>query len=198
MIWRNGPICVENCAVFFRISEEFGELSNMCNWFPLEVNRIQVRSTEALYQACRFPHRPDWQQEILIAKHAMQAKMMAKKQNRRIDSRPDWDDVRVPIMRWCLRLKLYQHFGTFYQVLRSTGDRAIVERSSKDRFWGAVLDSDGVLRGANVLGQLLTQLRDETVEWMQRDDDDEEFTAPLPPDLPDLLLLGKPLVVSVG
>ena len=196
MIWDNGTTCVENCAVFFRIREKFGELSNMCNWYPLEVNGIQVRSTEALYQACRYPHRPDWQGEILVASHAMQAKMMAKRQNRRAESRPDWDDVRVPIMKWCLQLKLYQHFGEFYQVLRSTGDRAIVERSSKDRFWGAVLDADGVLRGENVLGQLLTDLRDTAVEWMRGEDDDEEWRAPAAPNIDGLLLLGAPLRLS--
>jgi hypothetical protein len=36
----------------------------------------------------------------------------------------------------------------------------IVERSSKDSFWGAILGEDGVLRGENRLGILLMDLRD--------------------------------------
>lgn len=193
MIWDNGTTRIENCAVFFRVREEFGKLSNMCNWFPLRVHGIEVQSTEALYQACRFPHRPDWQSEILAAKHAMQAKLMAYNQNRRAASRTDWDDVRVPIMRWCLQLKLYQHFGELCQVLRSTGDRTIVERSSKDRFWGAVLEADRVLRGENVLGMLLTDLRDNVIDWMSGEDDDEEWPEPITPDIDSLMLLGHDL-----
>jgi hypothetical protein len=49
-------------------------------------------------------------------------------------------------------MKLEQHFGRFFNLLKSTGDRAIVERSRRDRFWGAVLEKDGVLRGENMLG----------------------------------------------
>lgn len=59
-----------------------GRLSNMNNDFPWWVNGVRIGSSEALYQACRFPHQPDWQQEILNAPHAIAAKMKAKKEGR--------------------------------------------------------------------------------------------------------------------
>jgi len=36
--------------------EAFGGLSNMAGGYGLQVNGIHIPSSEALYQACRFPH----------------------------------------------------------------------------------------------------------------------------------------------
>jgi hypothetical protein len=99
-------------------------------------------------------------------------------------------------MRWCLLVKLDQNFGKFYNLLKSTGDRAIVERSRRDRFWGAVEEQDGVLRGENALGRLLMQLRDEVVEWMSGEDEDAEWPEPLPPRVGQFHLLGQPISSS--
>jgi ribA/ribD-fused uncharacterized protein len=149
-------------VVFYKVSDEYGGLSNVSNEFPLQVNGLRVGSSEALYQACRFPHRPDWQREILDAPHAMPAKMKAKKKGRRKKHlRPDWEQVQEAVMRWCLRVKLAQHLQRFGGLLRWSAPRPIVERSRSDRFWGAVLEKDGVLRGQNHLGRLLMGLRDE-------------------------------------
>jgi hypothetical protein len=35
MIWEHGEQSHENCAVVFKVDEEFGGLSNMSNEFPL-------------------------------------------------------------------------------------------------------------------------------------------------------------------
>lgn len=79
--------------------------------------------------------------------------MKAKKDSRRERfTRDDWNDVRVEIMRWCLRIKLYQHFVCFVTGLRKTGERPIVEHSRKDSFWGATLSPDWTLCGYNQLG----------------------------------------------
>src|SRR5262245_35960788 len=162
MNWEGEGTAHENCVVFFKVKEEWGGLSNMSNDFPLRVNGRRVGSSEALYQACRFPHRADWQQEVLDAPHAMRAKMAAKKEGRRrTGSRPDWEQAQQEVMRWCLSVKLAQQFERFGGLLRRTSPRPIVERSRKDRFWGAVLEADGVLRGQNHLGLLLMELRDE-------------------------------------
>ncbi len=64
-------------------------------------------------------------------------------------------------MYWCLRVKLAQNFITFGQLLEKTCDKAIVEDSSKDAFWGAVKDKkdETILIGVNALGRLLMKLR---------------------------------------
>ena len=198
MNWEsNGQILTE-VAVVYKVGEEFGGLSNMHNGYPLELGDVKVKSSEALYQACRYPHRPEWQREILEAPHAMMAKMAAKKAGRRADSRPDWDSVRVEIMRWVLDTKLDQHFGEFYQLLRRTGQRPIVERSRRDRFWGAVLGKDDVLRGENMLGCLLMEIRDETNVWIAKEDDQEAWGGARTPAIKDFLLLGRKISSLYG
>jgi type I restriction enzyme S subunit len=195
MIWECAGQRHDNCVVVLKVSEEWGRLSNMSNEFPLCVNGLRIGSSEALYQACRFPHRPDWQQEILDAPHAMQAKMKAKKGGRRREhSRPDWEEVQVEVMRWCLRMKLAQHFKQFGGLLRWSAPRPIVERSRKDPFWGAVPDAGGVLRGENRLGRLLMELREEVLARKAAGEEARLLRVePLP--VADFLLLGQSISV---
>src|SRR6266508_6146728 len=93
-----------SAVVFFRTKEAFGGLSNMAGGFPLSVNGVRIATSEALYQACRFPHRSEVQRLVIEQTSPMTAKMKTKPY--RDDTRPDWDRVRVKIMRWCLRVKL--------------------------------------------------------------------------------------------
>lgn len=146
-------------VVFCKTKEEFGGLSNMAPGFLLYVNDVNILTSEALYQACRFPALPDIQRLIIDQKSPMTAKMKSKPY--RSQSRADWDAVRVSVMRWCLRVKLACNWTEFRDLLLATGDRPIVEESRKDDFWGAKVDSGGVLAGANVLGRLLMELRGE-------------------------------------
>lgn len=149
-------------AVFLKTKEKFGELSNMAAGFPVLVNGCRASTVEAVYQACRFPHRPDLQEMIFAQNSPMTAKMKAKPF--RSISREDWDNVRVRCMRWSLQLKLAYNFTSFSQILASTGNMPIVELSTKDRFWGASPVDDTTLVGANVLGRLLMQIRSDVFE----------------------------------
>lgn len=145
------------CVIFKSTSMEFGELSNMAAGFPLRGAGVTFDSPEALYQSSRFPHLPDVQQKIAASRGGMRAKMVSKPF--RDQTREDWLNIRVAVMKWVLRVKLRQHHKQFGLVLIETGDKMIVEESSKDLFWGAKRDADGMLRGANVLGRLLVELR---------------------------------------
>ena len=143
---------------FRKTAEEFGGLSNMAPGFPIRLLGLKIRTAEALYQACRFPHMPEVQQMILSEGSPMTAKMRSKPYRK--DSREDWDDVRVSVMRWCLRVKLICNWGTFSNLLLSTGNAPIVEDSRKDSYWGAVPQDKYILAGENVLGRLLMELRE--------------------------------------
>lgn len=147
-----------NCVVFRKTAEEFGGLSNMAPGFPLFINGTELLTSEALYQALRFPHLPNVQRLILNERSPMTAKMRSKPY--RSDSRPDWDTVRVPIMRFCIRLKLYQNPERFGKLLLRTAKHDIVEESRRDNFWGALPIEGDLLEGQNVLGRLLMELRD--------------------------------------
>ena len=145
-------------VVFLKTREAFGGLSNMAGGFPLRVNGIRILTSEALYQACRFPRLADVQQLIIGQKSPMAAKMKSKLY--RHQSRPDWNRVRVSIMRWCLRVKLAQNWDSFSKLLLQTGDSRIVEQSRRDDFWGALPVGEQTLVGMNVLGRLLMELRE--------------------------------------
>ena len=163
--------------------------------FDLVVNGINIFTSEALYQACRFPSRPDVQEIIIAPKSPMRAKMKGKPY-RKTDNRADWDDVCLDIMRWCLRVKLAQNYGSFSTVLRSTGQKPIVEKSHKDRFWGAVPNKENpdILEGENMLGKLLMELRDE----LYQSSNPAKFLTVEPLDIPDFLLYGEPIGKVIG
>lgn len=145
------------CVVFRKTKEKFGGLSNMAAGYPIIVNDIEIRTSEAIYQACRFPYSKEIQKIIIDQKSPMTAKMKSK--SYRQETRSDWDSVKIDIMRWCLRLKLACNYENFSKLLGETDNKPIVEESHKDRFWGAVIDQNEVLSGMNVLGRLLMELR---------------------------------------
>lgn len=174
-----------DCAVFLKTKEGFGGLSNMAGGYPVKVNGIYIRSSEALYQACRFPHLPKVQEVILQQTSPMTAKMKGKPFRK--DSRPDWDKVRVAIMRWSLRVKLAHNMDSFGSLLLATKEKPIVEESRKDSYWGAKPDQS-ILVGQNVLGRLLMELREELNQYPEGD-----FSKVNPPRIDNFLLLGRPI-----
>ncbi|MGD2181003.1 NADAR family protein [Lusitaniella coriacea] len=147
------------CITFRKTAERFGGLSNMAGGYLLNVNGVRILTSEALYQACRFPHLPEVQHQIIGERSPMTAKMRSKPY--RNNSRPDWDIVRTKIMRWCLQVKLVQNWDKFSKLLLETGDLPIVEDSRRDDFWGAKPEDEEMLIGINVLGRLLMQLREQ-------------------------------------
>lgn len=149
----------DDVVFFFRTRDAFGELSNMHNGFPLEFGNRVWRSSEALYQALRFPDAPAIHDAINAQTNAFLAKQKAYEFKDK--TRADWHEVNVAIMEQVLRLKLDQHFEKLSAILFQTGTRPIVEKSSKDDFWGAMPDGNGVLIGENVLGTLWMVLREE-------------------------------------
>jgi len=121
---------------------------------------------------------------IIEQKSPMTAKMKGKPH--RHESRRDWDRVRTKIMRWCLRVKLVQNCVKFADLLLETGNKPIVEESKKDDFWGAKPLDDGTLKGRNVLGRLLMELREELLSQNRQA---YERIAPLK--IPDFNLFGS-------
>lgn len=179
-------------VVVYKTKEDFGGLSNMASGYPLQVNGVRILTAEALYQACRFPLIPEVQREIIGQHSPMTAKMKSKPHRKH--TRPDWDDVRFKIMRWCLRVKLAQNYSEFGRLLLATQDRPIVEQSRRDDYWGAkVAEDDETLTGQNVLGRLLMELR----ERLKQDSSGQLLTVE-PLNIPNFFLLGRPIETVVG
>jgi ribA/ribD-fused uncharacterized protein len=175
-------------AVFLKTAELFGGLSNMAGGYPLSINGIRILTTEALYQACRFPHLPEVQKLIIGQNSPMTAKMKSKPYRK--EARPDWDEIRVAIMSWCLHIKLAQNWEKFSTLLLSTGNRPIVEESYRDQFWGAKPVDTEKLIGMNVLGQLLVELREQLKEA-----DITTLWTVAPPNIPQFLLVNRTIDV---
>ena len=146
------------CCVFRKTKEAFGGLSNMAAGYPLVINGTKILTSEALYQACRYPHLPEVQRIIIAQNSPMTAKMKSKFYYSQ--SRTDWENIKIAVMRWSLRIKLAQNFMKFGLLLESTHNKPIVEESRRDNFWGALKSDDGRLRGLNILGRLLMELRE--------------------------------------
>jgi ribA/ribD-fused uncharacterized protein len=158
--WRLGE-----CNWFWKTGERNGFLSNMCAGYPLTFalanggGKVTFATSEALYQAARFPERPFVQEQIAQEKNPMKGKMIA----RQYDSltRPDWFDVRVRVMKWVVYQKWFQH-QSFRDQLAALDGRPIVEYSTKDDFWGAkpTAGTNETAQGSNVLGQILQFRKD--------------------------------------
>lgn len=142
-------------VVFFcKVREPFGNLSNMANT-PFEVNGVRWASSEAYYQAMRFPHLPDLQEQIRKQSNGYTAKVLAH-ENKHL-TRPDWEEVKHHAMAHAITMKLTNE--TFREDLIAAKGKDIVELSMKDPHWGAQPKGDRLV-GQDVLGSLLTQLNE--------------------------------------
>jgi len=173
-------------AVFKKTSEKWGGLSNMASGYPLCVNGVDIRSSEALYQSCRYPLNPEIQKKILSQKSPMTAKMVGKPY--RSKTRDDWDRSRIIIMKWCLRVKLAQNYEKFSALLKATKNLPIVENSNKDDFWGAKPIDPYTFLGVNALGRLLMELR----EIVHNESKDKLSIVPSL-NIDNFLLFGEPI-----
>jgi ribA/ribD-fused uncharacterized protein len=174
----------QDCITFRKTAEKFGGLSNMAGGYPLNVNGVEILTSEALYQACRFPHFPEIQRQIIAERSPMTAKMRSRAYTDH--SRSDWESARIRIMRWCLQVKLVQNWDKFSTLLLATQDLPIVEDSRKDDFWGAKPKNEELLIGVNILGRLLMELREKIKNQ-------EIFAETIidPPNISDFLLYGR-------
>ena len=163
---------------FAKTTARYGGLSNMAPRYPLFVNEVLIHSSECLYQACKFPLHPQIQKEIIEQRNPMVAKEISRKYEKYV-------------MEWCLEVKLIQNWDTFADILVETGNKAIVEYSTKDDIWGAMPEGD-YLVGRNALGRLLMQVRANYLENRR-----QRYKL-LPPDVVGFLLFGYPIGTVYG
>ena len=136
---------------------EWGAFSNFQPLaVPIVAGPWTFRFSEAVYQAAKFGARPDIQRRIAEAPTARAAATIGRTPRLGID--PGWNGQRVDVMRWVLRLKREANAPEIDAILAATGDRHIVEVSTRDSWWGARPVADR-LEGRNVLGRLWMELR---------------------------------------
>jgi ribA/ribD-fused uncharacterized protein len=119
--------------------------------------RCTFDTSEAAYHWFKFPHLPEVQAFIRAAQSAHDAFKLAERYRDR--RRPDWDSIKVEVMREILRAKVEQHEYVRRKLLQ-TGTRELVENSWRDDFWGWGPNRDG----QNMLGKLWMEIRAEAEE----------------------------------
>lgn len=80
-----------------------------------------------------------------------------KKRGRLIEIRSDWHDIKIDVMKECLRQKFNQE--PYRSKLLATGTESIQEGNWwNDKFWGVCLKTN---KGQNNLGKLIMEIRNE-------------------------------------
>ena len=123
---------------------------------PIVAGPWTFGTSEAAYQACKVPARLDIQQRIAEAPTPREAAAIGRTPGLGID--PGWNAQRVDVMRWVLRCKREANRDEIDALLAATGERPIVEVSTRDPWWGARPVADRY-EGHNVLGRLWMELR---------------------------------------
>ena len=100
--------------------------------------------------------------------------MIARKNRELLGRGKKWDEAPsdIPLMKECLELKLEQH-PELKDKLIETGNATIIEDCTTHdresaRFWGAV-KKDGQWIGENVFGKLWMEIRDGTIDNMNKE-----------------------------
>lgn len=127
----------------------------LSNFFPAPVvlDGEQYRTVEHAYQAAKTI---DSLERAFVRGLARASD--AKRAGKRLTLRPDWEEVKVPIMAALLR----QKFATapLRAMLLDTAHKTLIEGNEwGDQFWGVCRG-----RGENRLGELLMQIREELRE----------------------------------
>lgn len=169
-----------NSAICFS-SQHVPQLSNFYELrMPIRFEGKEYATSEHLYQAMKFLNQPDrasleFAEEIRKASTPFKAKHLGnlwrttkyewqkalsatvqRYVTRGVHLREDWEEVKVSIMEQVVRLK-FQADRECRDVLLSTGEAALIERSDTDGFWGDGRDR----RGRNELGRILMRIRAE-------------------------------------
>lgn len=86
----------------------------------------------------------------------------AKKMGKTIPARPDWETIKVDVMKDIIRLKFTQSSKLKTRLL-ATGDEELVEGNLwHDNFWGNCTCSKcRSIKGTNMLGKILMEVREE-------------------------------------
>jgi len=144
-------------AVFCKAKDAWGCYGNMAGGYAFTdpATGLVWKNSEAWYQAQRFVGLPALQEEIRQTSNGWLAKKLAHEHVS--ESRQDWLEVNVDLMVDAVALKATNE--RFAAELLASGEKVIVELSMRDEFWGAKPIGNGVLRGANMLGQILVNRR---------------------------------------
>lgn len=130
-----------------KFRNEYWFLSNM---FPceLQVNGLTFTCAESCFQSFKTTD-PEERKRFQNLNG-----FDAKKLGRKIKLRPDWNDIRIDVMKAVIKVKFKQH-PELTKKLISIKEPIVEDNTWNDTFWGVC---NG--KGANNLGKILESVRD--------------------------------------
>ena len=117
---------------------------------------VLVRTVEHWFQACKATGRRTFDDVLACATPGE-----AKRAGRKLELRPDWEQVKFEVMLCALRGKFV--LEPYRSALLLTHPRPLAEDSPTDFLWGC-RDPQGGHGGQNLLGLALMRVRGELVE----------------------------------
>lgn len=130
-------------------SNEYHFLSNFSE-SPVLYEGVLYPTVEHAYQAAKSLDS-DFRFRVSINK----SPATAKKMGRGVRLRPDWEDIKVDVMRYLLQRK-FNHDDLREQLLETEDAELIEGNWWGDKFWG-VCNGEG----QNMLGKLLMEIRED-------------------------------------
>jgi ribA/ribD-fused uncharacterized protein len=147
---------LDNDRQVFFYEQDFYVLSNFSS-FEVEIDGVRYPTSEHAYHVAKFRRVEGAGVAVADVQFAPSAHEAFKRaQGWKSLQRPDWNEVRLDIMRDILRAKADQHEYVRRKLL-ATGDRELIEDSWRDDFWGWGSNCDG----KNMLGKLWMEVRAE-------------------------------------
>ena len=124
---------------FYRVKERYGCFSNFAP-FPVRLDRVVWPTSEHYFQAQKLLDEADREEIRLTVASPMEAARMGRSRARAM--RPDWEAVKVDVMREAVCAKFSQH-PDLRRILLATGEATLVEHTPRDAFWGDGGDGQG-------------------------------------------------------
>lgn len=165
MLTKNFNYHVEDCVVFSKTRDKWGEFSNMNTEYPLHVGDHVFRSAEHLYQSMKHLDKPELIRRIMETPSPVAAKHVSYEQlpytpgtlSSDTDPHHAWlDHHAIDVMTAVVTLKYLQYKDHFESLREELNHRKIVEYSTKDNFWGMRRNdrNQEMLTGQNRLGSI--------------------------------------------
>ncbi|MEO8697938.1 MAG: NADAR domain-containing protein [Acidimicrobiales bacterium] len=145
-----GELAAVDVIRFYEKDDPYFEFTNFAH-YPVTIDGVEWPTSEHYYQAQKFSD-PLRREQIRAASGPGAAQKLGQSPRGR---RPDWNQLRLEVMREALIAKFTQHVE-LRTLLLDTGDAHLIEASTKDRFFGEGKDGTG----KNHLGLLLEEVRD--------------------------------------
>jgi len=136
---------------FYSTKDQYGAFSNFSK-HEFALDGLIWPTSEHYFQAQKFDDKA-YREKIRTTPSPMMAARLGR--SRKVPIRADWEEIKTEIMHQAVEAKFNSHHE-LQQLLLSTGQEEIIEKTTKDYYWGCGMNGTG----RNMLGKILMEIRD--------------------------------------